>query len=135
MTCTTLSNCGARTTSYEQVEADSDAHNERNDCAVKAIALVSNTPYMEVWKRLRRHGRRRRGTTKWIMTDAVLAELGCKRKKVKVKARTVRTLERELTRGTYLVRTRGHILAIINGVVCDWTRDRLHRIVSVEEIT
>ena len=50
-------------------------------------------------------------------------------------ARTVRTLARELSKGTFIVRTREHVLCLRDGVVHDWTSGRRHQIKAVYEVT
>lgn len=49
-------------------------------------------------------------------------------------ARTVKTLARELTTGTYIVGVRGHVLCLRDGVVHDWTDGRYHRIETVDRV-
>lgn len=53
------------------------------------------------------------------------------------KARTVRTLERELTCGHWLVATSGgwHCLAIVNGATMDWASGSLKRVEKVWRVT
>jgi hypothetical protein len=48
---------------------------------------------------------------------------------------TVKSLAKELTTGTYLVGTSGHVLCLRDGVVHDWTDGRCHRIRDVWEVT
>lgn len=103
---------------------------ERNDCAVRAMSLVLNRPYSEVHQDLAARGRRDgRGTRNTIISDSMLvltADVGQRAIEsewlhVRTKAPTLATFVRERPHGRYLVLVRGHALAVIDGVVHDWT--------------
>lgn len=49
-------------------------------------------------------------------------------------AATVRSLQRELTTGTYLVQTDGHLLCLRDGIAEDFTNGRLHRVELVYRV-
>ena len=109
---------------------------ETKDCAVKAVTIVTGVHYVDVHSLMASYGRKpRKGTFNGI-TRNVLKHLGFKTEKVECRSKTVRTLQREFKYrpGTYLVWTSGHILAIKDGEVLDWTNGRLHRIISVERV-
>jgi len=119
---------------YKELLNFSKEMREHNDCAVKAVTLVTGIHYVDVHGMMERLGRKRRkGTPDWI-TKEVLSQLGFMRIIIPVTAKTVRTLGRDFhkRKGTYLVWVRGHVLAMIDGVVQDWTDNRLHRIRRVE---
>ena len=50
------------------------------------------------------------------------------------KSATVVTLAKELTEGTYLVGTPGHVLCLRDGVVHDWTEGKRHRVEDVYRV-
>lgn len=49
-------------------------------------------------------------------------------------AATVKTLAKELTEGTYLVGTSGHVACLKDGEIHDWTAGRRHRIEDVYKV-
>ena len=77
---------------------------------------------------------RKTGTWAWVP-----ASYRSKRKKVgkgkDYNAATVRTLARELSKGTYLVGTDGHVACLKDGEVHDWTNNRRHRIRDVYRVS
>lgn len=107
---------------------------EKNDCAVKAIAIATGTPYAEVHAELTRQGRKRRSGTYFHQTEGAVKNLGFELQRVMVRSATVRTIARELKTGTYLVRVHRHILCLKEGKVEDWSDGRLHRIVDVHRV-
>jgi hypothetical protein len=100
-----------------------------------AVAAVSNLPYNYVWAKFSKHGRKFQGRTQNGVTDDVLNELNIWRDRIDPNAKTVRTFTRENPTGRYLVWTRGHILAVVNGQAIDWTRNRTHRVIGAMKIT
>lgn len=76
---------------------------------------------------------KRPGLISWDHLRKVYQDMGYKLTRVYPTAKTTRTLERELTSGRYLVSVSGggHALAIVDGSVVDWSKDRLHRIHKV----
>jgi hypothetical protein len=115
---------------FDKVSKDSKSLGETKDCAVKAVAIVTNTPYKVVHAMMAKHGRKPRRGTPMGITHKVLKELGVwvERCDDKFRSRTVNQLKSELPKtGRFLVRTRGHILACVNGKVMDWTDGRRHR--------
>lgn len=109
-------------------------YGERNDCAVKAVAIATGTDYRTVHALMKKHGRRDRKGTPVPITFKVLKELGFKTVAVPPKARTVKTIAPTLTGGAYLVRTAGHILAVRDGKAEDWTEGRRHRVQEVYRV-
>jgi len=120
---------------WKQVCERSKANNEKLDCAVKAVSIVTGVHYDDVHTMMQNRGRRHGGRTKHHITADVLKCLGAVMETVEVKSKTVKRLPRELKIGTYLVWTHGHILAVKDGTVMDWTAGRRHRIKKVMRIT
>ncbi len=48
---------------------------------------------------------------------------------------TPKTIGDRLKRGYYLCHCKGHIFAVVNGVVEDWTQGRQHRITTAYKVT
>jgi hypothetical protein len=117
---------------YEKAECASNAARETNDCAVRAVTIVTGLSYQFVLGAYKYAGRKhRRGVKPWV-TEQVLLAFGYILEEVKVTAKTgktVRTIARHLPRrGTYLVGTKGHVFCYKNGKVHDWSEGRLFRV-------
>jgi len=115
---------------FDKTMKDSKSLGETKDCAVKAVAIVTNTPYKVVHQMMAKNGRRPRQGTPMIVTMAVLKQLGVYVEKAddQFRARTINQLKYDLPKkGRYLVRTSRHILACVDGKICDWTEGRRHR--------
>jgi hypothetical protein len=123
---------------FEQMQTVANQLKETKDCAVKAVAAATDTPYVVVRKMMQREGRRPSKPTRFDIIYKTIDMLGCKRNNVtnQYYAKTIRTLEREMkdVKGSYMVYTRGHVLAIVDGEVLDWTKGRCHRIIKIEKI-
>lgn len=118
------------------LKRESDKFGETNDCAVRAVAAVTNTPYDLTWKAFMHLGRKSRKGTPFHITLRVLKSLGVLAELKPKPAKTVRTLKRVLPKkGRFLVRTAGHILPCVNGEVIDWTDGRLNRVKEFWEIS
>lgn len=88
-------------------------------CADYAIAFTCNVhPELSgywLWKCGRRVGD---GATDRQIADAIDI-LGHRMRRVRTKMRTVRTFARSRRLGTYLVTTTDHVVAVVDGRVCD----------------
>ncbi len=120
---------------FKQLEAGRARKNETNDCAVKAVAVVTNENYDEAHDACQRFGRRpRRGTNFSFTTKPAVKNLGFEVERVhpELTGTFVRKLpERLSARKSYLVRVAGHILAVKGGQVIDWTAGRNHRVKAI----
>ena len=145
---------------YDGMTEDRKAYNERNDCAVVAVAAATGVDYKTTHATFRRNGRRSRGRTAMSITFKVLKSLGAEVEQVvynqsnsrrysrtyaqnpgftnQFRSNTVTTIEGEIQRkdpqGHYLIRTRGHILAFADGRIQDWTAGRRHRVIEVYRV-
>lgn len=115
--------------------------NERADCSVMATAIAARMPYEEAHTLLATAGRRK---GKRFTTSLVLPHLEAKGYKVEAvenlkqkngSAYTPKTIGNRLKRGYYMVWIKGHVFAVVNGVVEDWTQGRQHRITRAVKIT
>ena len=115
----------------------SSAHNEHNDCGVKALAIVTGRPYKVAHAELKRLGRKNRRSTLNVILLQAVNNLGKKYKLTdKFKAKTITTLQKELpSRGVFLVFTKGHVLACRAGEILDWSEGRRYRIKMILRIT
>lgn len=120
---------------YQTLRSEALSHGETNDCAVKAVAIATGTPYSIALDTLAAHGRKRRERTHFNITKAATESLGFELTRVYTKEATVRTVACELGQGSYFVRVRAHILCIKDGVVEDWSDNRLIRVREVWRVT
>lgn len=113
-----------------------DLLKETNDCTVKAITAVTGVHYVDVHALMAKHGRPYRKGAKKYTQFSTLRDLGFVIEDVKVKSKTVRTLGREFKGrpGNYLVWVKGHVLAVKDGEVLDWTNGRCHRVIRVVRV-
>jgi hypothetical protein len=78
---------------------------------------------------------RRTGREYWVNDHYRTSRRAVKGSGIDYQSATVVALQRELTTGTYLVNTDGHVLAMVDGEVHDYTDGRRHRIESVWRVT
>lgn len=121
---------------YERLAKASKKHGEKNDCTVKAVAVLANLPYNYAHAALAKVGRKRGKGPTWGNFFKVLRNLNLWYERVEIEGKTVRTLEKNLPKkGRYLITVRGHVLAAVDGKVHDWSSGRLHRINKVYKIS
>jgi hypothetical protein len=123
---------------------------EKNDCAVRTVAIAAQIDYKRAHALLASLGRKSRKGTMLTITRAAFEALGCKlveeqfaqRKRTTgqgrwypvglgLRSRSVKTLPKELPQGTYVVLVRGHILCIVDGTVHDWSEGKALRALTV----
>ena len=105
--------------------------NEDNDCSVKALAIAARVSYAMAHKACAKHGRKpKRGMYTQDILETASHTLNC-RVELKIDLRqrngsryTVKTIAPLLNKGHYLVFVRGHVLAVVDGKVEDWTANR-----------
>lgn len=107
---------------FDQLCAESASANESSDCAVKAVASALNVKYQYALGALAATGREPNSATPTGLTDYALSALGWKMIQIPLSdlsGKVVRTVSRNLPRGTYLLRTKNHILCVKNGKIID----------------
>lgn len=126
---------------YKQVKAQSKKMREYNDCTVVATSIAARIPYNKAHDMLRLRGRKdRRGTNMMVMLDAV-ADAGCTIERITCPIQpngsryTAKTIGKAFPKGYFIIEYRGHVAAMINGEVQDWTDNRNHRVQNVFRIT
>ena len=109
---------------YEELARNGIKYFDRNFCTVIALATVCDLSYRRAYKKLEREGRKKgRGTYPFEYHQAIKKQ-GYRIDRVDFRKDGVRTLaqaQKKYTSGKYLVETRKHISAIVNGDLNDWT--------------
>lgn len=125
---------------FRELRATMDL-DDRNYCVPIALALVTGVPATAINNSLIAQGRRVKGRgvhdaywqdeLKQMKFDCVnLTKTYLPDGRVSVK----RIVDRLPKQGKFLVETMDHLLAVIDGVVEDWTAERLHKALRVYEI-
>ena len=117
---------------YGTVAAELKSTGDKRFCGPVAVAVLTGVSAKKAQSLLKARGRRKgQGTTVFAIKDAIKSQ-GLKLREapnLKKRCRTIKTLERNISpRANLLVFTASHVLAVKDGVVQDWTTDRLHRI-------
>ncbi len=119
----------------------SDRMNEKNDCTVKALSIACRVPYNTAHDALKQMGRKKgKGATNAQWMEAIYL-LGCEfeetlwPKQKNGSSYTPKTIGKAYKRGYYVVHFRGHVAAMINGEIQDWTVGRKHRVLAVYKVT
>lgn len=114
-------------------------HGETKDCTVKALTAATGLDYGTVHKALADQGRKPRKGCHVFQMQAAAKALGftmTRRDRNSYRAKTMTTAARDprMRAGSLICETSGHVAAVINGEVIDWTAGRRHRIQGVYEV-
>ena len=153
------------TDKYKTMQESSKEKREKSDCAVVALSVALNVQYQTVWNTLRHLGRKHRRMTKQVLTMKAIGILGGKvthtytlivdkdvedasvfndprrddhRYVLANKWMTPNNLIKDRIidpKKRYLVRTRRHIFAIVDGKVHDWQIGRKFKVRELMEVT
>lgn len=108
---------------------DAEIFTERNDCTVRAVAIATGKPYDKIHAELEWRGRRP-GQGFRLTEDGHLEELGFKRFHIPrpqgVKPRLA-TVVPHVQKGHFIIATKAHVFAIIDGVAFDKTASSLSK--------
>jgi hypothetical protein len=108
------------TPTYEDLVKLTKHYGERKDCAVKAISQVCGVSYEKAHNAQRLSGRKFGSRTKNTITKVALNKLGFSCKEINPLGKR---LDRMLIPSgkNYLIYTSGHIIAVKNGEILDFT--------------
>lgn len=116
-------------------------YNETNDCTVISLSIVLDTNYTKVHNALELVGRKK---GKGIKLRQSLIQLGRLldfefERFIPIQNNgskyTMKTIGNKYNKGNYLVFVSGHVAAMIDGTIEDWTINREHRVVELIKIT
>ena len=124
---------------FSALSKESAAMFERNDCTVKATALVTGWNYRDAHRFVKELGRRDRcGFHTSIIANALERNGWGITSKYVSKPNggqyTMTTIGRVLPKGRYMVQVDGHVAALVDGEVLDWTAGRRHRVIKTWKI-
>ncbi len=111
-------------------------YKDYNFCTVVAVATVCNMSFGKARIKMEKAGRPHRyGAYQWQYHE-VIQRRGFKLEPVYgFEGHHVKTMGKKLGSGTYLINVRGHVLAIVDGVINDWSASRSHRVREVYRVT
>jgi len=126
---------------YQSTLGTSAKYNESADCAVKALAIACNQPYLKVHAVMSVQGRINRQGSYLHQYMAALASLNHTATVVtKTTGKTISSLHKQLDPNKkYIIEVSGHLLAYAKGNIEDWTglddrkpsRRRVERILEI----
>lgn len=105
---------------FATMQAKASAYGERRDCMVKAWAIAQRVPYETAHAMFKALGRKDRSGTRWAVTVEAMRGAGVCIQWLPRRV-TVARIGHFLGAGRYIAVTTSHALAVINGVVEDWT--------------
>jgi len=126
---------------WDAMTVEAGKHNETNDCTVRCLTASTGLPYDVCHAQLKKQGRKNRKGCHWFIEGPKAAKaLGFTMRKLgrdEYRAKTMITAERDrkLQSGSYAVLVRGHVAAMVDGKVIDWSQGRRHRIAAIYEVT
>lgn len=142
----------AYTETFNALNKSSYANGEHNDCSVKALALVANVPYEDAKRTLAARGRKDRAGA---YTSTILSAVrDCGKSPVRVDPASIiahypsphsnvlksitthhpRRFNKVWPRGKFLLFTRGHVSAVIDGVLHDWAVNTAKRAYEIYQV-
>lgn len=116
---------------YAKLQGDSQLIGEKNDCAVKAVSIVTGISYEKAHSLLAQEGRKFGKGTSYDHTAAVLKKLGFNLIYFKSPYKGLRSFKRNIWTNKAMlvwVSSGRHIIGVNDGKICDWTDNRCHRI-------
>lgn len=114
---------------------------ECRDCSVISAAIAGRVSYKVAHAALKAQGRKDRGGAYTFQSVEALQSLGCTVERLQFGPQpngngwTAASIGRRFPRGYYLVTFRGHIAAMVNGKLEDWTAGRRHKVLGVYKVT
>lgn len=131
---------------------ESDKFNEKNDCVVKMISVVCGIEYADAHALAKKFGRKNNDGMRFHDYSAAIKSLGFKLESIDeshfisrypswYQPKNLTTYQQKMFPKVwkdgqmYIARVPGHVLAIDNGQVIDWTHERKFRITRIYRVT
>lgn len=117
----------------------SKSRRETKDCTVKAVAAATGCSYSDAHAAMAKTGRKPRKGSHCSNMVTACKSLGFTMERLQrseYRAKTMRTAPRDarFQHGEYIMATSGHVAAVVDGDVIDWTTGRLHRIQAAYQV-
>lgn len=111
-------------------------YNDMNFCTVIALSVCCNVGIGKAYHTMKRLGRKDRQGAKYGTIQKAVVELGYTCKTIDgLYNKQIKSLPNLLpSKGLFMVHVRGHVLAVRDGKILDWTEGRAHRILTAYEI-
>lgn len=122
---------------YEELKHVANRYyHDKGYCSVIALAVCCNLKFGKARKAMERGGRSTGRGVNMTMIRNGLAEFGFEGKALwEFKSCTMSTVARQLDSSkTYMVFVNGHVAAVKDGIVQDWTEGRRHKVKCIWEI-
>lgn len=125
--------------SFEEMRSASKAIGETNDCTVIATALITGWEYGDARQYLAELGRKPGCGFNTQLIARSLGGIGFGVTKLSPyrpggAQYTMTTIGRRYRSGRYFVRIKGHVAAMVDGQVLDWTAGRRHKVTGVWKV-
>lgn len=108
---------------------------EQKDCSVRAFSIAACISYEESHKAFERHGRISKKPTTLLTSRRVWKELFPDYEWIEgILGMTLNQFALKHNKGHYVVHTRGHALAVCDGVIHDWSpsiKRKVHQAVKL----
>lgn len=122
---------------YEDLRRTAVRHyNDNNFCTVVAVASVTGMSFGKARIKMEKAGREHKKGAYDFQYHEVIQRRGYKLERVLgYRGHHVRTMGKKLKgQGNFLVKVRGHVLAVMDGVINDWAVDSCRRVDSVYKV-
>jgi hypothetical protein len=120
---------------YQGLKSEARKLGEKNDCGVKALAVITGLPYETCHQTLKSFGRKDRSGTFHFQMNKALDFLGFTIKKVECPYKGLRSLGRDLPEtGSFLISATSHYAGVSDGKIHDWSEGRCLRIQGFYQI-
>jgi len=111
-------------------------YSDTNFCTVIAVATVCNMSFGKARIKMEKAGRKHKNGAYTHQYHEVIKRRGFKLEAIDgFVGHHVNTMGRKLGKGTFLVQVAGHVLAVVDGVVNDWSAERKLRVKTVYKVT
>ena len=129
---------------YEQLQEVASRYRETNDCTVRGIATLFGCTYGVAHRALAKNGRKHRQGARWSTLDKALTQLaerfgvtleerGMPQARLQwaryngIETQTIARFVKSNPKGSYLLSMNGHVAAVRDGVLYDWTAKTAQR--------
>ena len=121
---------------YERICKTSEKLGEENDCSVKALAIAGGVTYQKARAALRKHGRKKGEGAYNSQINNAAHSLGIRTirswpRTINDRMYTAKSITKVYPKGSYILSYSGHVAAMVNGEVMDWTTGKGHKVMSV----